>query len=174
MASAASECSSIKHDKPRLACYDKLNAPSVEKDKAEPLAATNTLKADKVFRRGVWHVHETLDPMTDKKSCTALYRNGWAVQGTANTLYVSVRGRGGVRAYIVRVDDSPADPLVLATDMEKKLSAVDLAPNFERIYNAKRLRLQISTILSTMINEDIDLNGLKESIDYIRSTCAAS
>jgi hypothetical protein len=111
--------------------------------------------------------------MTDKKTCTALYQAAWTIQGTSDSMYVNLGGRGGVKAYILRIDDAAADSLRLASKMEQQISAVDLDHSFDRVYNAKRVRLQISTVLRDVVIEDIDMTGFKESVDYIKGRCEA-
>ena len=185
LAFGQSDCSAVKQDKARLACYDKaakeksaaLAAPAAT---PTPPAEEKTKAADKpekpgdkiVFKSQFWHVHQHLDAMTDKKSCTALYKNAWTVQGTADNLYVSLKGRGGVKAYTLRIDEAAPDSMQLASSTEKSISAIILQPSFERIYNAKRVRLQIITILDSFPVEDIDLSGFKEAVDYIRANCS--
>lgn len=175
------DCIEIKQDKARLACYDKAakEKPATPPASAPSAAAsTASEKPEKpgdkvVFKAQSWFVHQSLDAMTDKKSCTALYKNAWTVQGTADNLYVSLRGRGGVKAYTLRVDDAPPDSMQLASSTEKSISAIILQPSFDRIYNAKRVRLQIGTILDSILIEDIDLSGFKDAVDYIRANCGS-
>lgn len=179
---AESNCSAIKVDKARLACYDKASkegekkevavAAKVEVPSPAPIPAKAKTEGE-VFSSGKWHVVQKLDAMTDKKSCTALYQAAWTVQGSADSFYVSLRGRGGVSSYQLRIDDEPADELRLATKLEKQISAAELNHSFGRIYNSKRVRLQVSTILNSLLTEDIDMNGFKESVDYIRANCQA-
>jgi hypothetical protein len=114
------------------------------------------------------------DAMTDKKICTAIFKKGWTLQGTGQTLYLSLRGRGGVKAITLRVDDDPANPLRLATKSEGSISSVDFQDDFQRIYDGKRLRVQVMTVLGNVVSEDIDLTGFKASTDYIRQNCQAS
>jgi hypothetical protein len=162
------DCSSIKQDKQRLACYDRGGA-----SKANAAASSAVKSRPKQFRSHSWVVDEEINAMTDKKQCTALYKNSWTIQGTDRDLYISLKGRGGVRAYTLRFDDEPADSLQLARDMEKEISAVMIGSDFDRAYSGKRLRVQVQTILNSIILEDIDLNGFKEAVDYIRSNCQA-
>lgn len=175
------DCSTIRPDKQRLMCYDKESASK----KAEAAAATtiavatttqntaNSPKTAKQFRSHEWVVDESVDAMTDKKTCTALYKNQWTIQGTAKDLYISLKGRGGVSAYKLRFNDDPPMSLQLATSIEKSLSAVDLGPNFQQAYEGTRLRVQVSTVLNSLIVEDIDLSGFKDAVDYIRAQCGA-
>ena len=178
-------CSGIKNDKLRLACYDKADAlnpkadPSATASPASvaPVAAVAPVpkpaKPGEAFKTGNWTVNQKLDAMTDKKTCTALYRGEWAVQGTADSFYIGLSGRGGVRAYKLRIDDSSPDELRLASDLEKKISAADLSYSFGRIYDAKRVRVQITTILNSVVVEDIDMTGFKEAVDFMKSNCEA-
>lgn len=89
-------------------------------------------------------------------------------------MYLGFKGRGGVKFYTLRYDDQPAESQQSATKMEKDISAViiDSSNSFDRIYNGKRLRAQVGTILGALIVEDIDLTGFKEAVDYIRANCA--
>jgi len=180
-----SDCTGIKQDKARLACYDKAAKEKLAAPAPAPVAAATpvaekaatpekpTKPGDQVvFKSQFWHVHQELDAMTDKKSCVALYKNAWTVQGTADNLYVSLKGRGGVKAYTLRVDDAAPDSMQLASSTEKSISAIILQPSFSRIYSGKRVRLQIATILDSFLIEDIDLAGFKEAVDYIRANCA--
>jgi hypothetical protein len=121
-----------------------------------------------VFKSSDWTVYQSKDAMTDKASCTAIYKDSWIIQGTADKFFISLRGRGGVKAYTVRVDDFPPDSMIIATRMERDVGAAILESQFYRIYYAKQLRVRILTILDTSITEDIDLTGFKDSVDYIK------
>ncbi len=112
-----------------------------------------------------------MDAMTDKKSCTALYQNDWKVQGASWNMFIGFRGRGGVSAYTLRFDEDPAEALQLATEREKSISAVILEPHFSRIYHGTRLRIQVMTVLKSVLVEDVNLKGFREATDYIRSSC---
>lgn len=177
---AQTDCTTIRQDKQRLSCFDKASKNTAKVDVAvekapetpEPPAKLKPGK-NEVFKAKSWHVIQDMDAMTDKKSCTAIYKNAWTIQGTEDNFYVSYRGRGGVKAYTLRVDDSPPDSLQLATSTEKDLSAIILQPSFQRIYSGARVRLQVHTILNSILVEDIDLSGFKEAVDYIRANCKA-
>jgi hypothetical protein len=157
------DCSSIKQDKQRLACYDKSRISNAVGGSARP----------KQFRSHSWAVDESINAMTDKKQCTALYKNSWTIQGTERELFISMKGRGGVQAYTLRFNDEPADSFQIARDVEREISSVMVGSDFDRAYSGKRLRVQIHTLLNSLILEDIDLNGFKEAIDYIRANCQA-
>ena len=169
---AGADCPSIKDKMARLACYDKTvtatPAPAVASAESKGASA-----AGEVFKSGLWSVMQDKDAMTDKKVCTAIFKKGWTLQGTGQTLFLSLRGRGGVKAVTLRVDDDPANPLRLATKSEGSISSVDFQDDFQRIYDGKRLRVQVMTVLGNVVSEDIDLTGFKASTDYIRQNCQA-
>jgi hypothetical protein len=184
-AAKAPSCSSIKNDKQRLACFDKAEATAstqIQSAPAEAVAAaaptpapvpTPAKQTGDTFVSGSWHVNKKRDAMTDKMDCTALYQGAWKIQGDASTFYVGLKGRGGVSAYKLRIDDDAPDSLKLASDVERRISAADLTYSFGRILNAKRVRIQVQTILDTIVVEDIDMTGFKEAVDYIKSNCQA-
>lgn len=173
----SSDCSNIKQDINRLACYDKsafaIGKNSTEQAPVSPPLSTEAQKLPEgvVFKSSSWYIHQEPDSMTDKKNCTALYKNKWTVQGTPDSLYISLKGRGGVKSYMMRLDDSPPDEVQFASEIEKRIDAVNIQSNFHRIYISSRLRLRIFTILDDIIVEDIDLNGFAEAVDFIRTKC---
>lgn len=132
-------------------------------------AVANAAGGKEAFRSAGWRVVESVDAMTDEKECTAIYKNNWDIQSSKDTFFISMQGRGGVKAYKVRVGSEPVDDMRLADDMEQKLDAVILESQFSRIYKAQRLRVQVVSVLSDVIVEDIDLRGFKASIDYMKS-----
>lgn len=123
----------------------------------------------KVYQAGAWQVMQTQDPMTDKIGCTGIYNGDWTVQANQNVMYVSLSGRGGVRAYTLRIGDEPADKMKLASQIEKKISAVILDRDFERILAAKRVMVQTYTILDTVVLDDVSLDGFQGAINYMRT-----
>lgn len=163
-----SQCVSIKQDKLRLACYDKASKATAA---TTDVATTGRPATPQKFHSGPWFVNESIDAMTDKRTCTALDKNAWTIQGVPSNLYVSLKGRGGVRAYKLRFDDEPADSMQLANDTEKEISVVILGYNFDRVAKAKRLRMEISTLVSGVIVEDIDLNGFNDAVSYMKEHC---
>lgn len=174
-AAIAQNCKAIKNDKQRLACFDKAaaTAPAEARPTTNPTPAEPSpppappLPAGIVSRTANWFVRQDTDAMTDKKKCVALYKNQWTIQGGSHSFYISLRGRGGVKAYTLRFDDAPAEAMQLPTDMEKEMSAVILEPLFDRIYNGSRLRTEIVTVLGNVLVEDIDLKGFKEAVDFM-------
>lgn len=114
---------------------------------------------------GKWTIEVETDPMTDAKDCTAYYDLGpkYAFQLTKGTFGISYKGRGGIQAYRLRFDEDAASELTIPSDIEKRISAVVIERTdgrFSRLLKAKRLRVQGSTFVSGILNDDIDLSDL--------------
>jgi hypothetical protein len=178
-ACAAPVCSAIKGSAARLACYDKAAAEAPVKMDPMPApfptttASKGTPPKGEVFKSGMWTVVQDTNPMNDKRTCTSIYKNAWTLQGSNDTLFLSLRGRGGVSAITMRIDEAQPLPMRLATESEKNISAANFQGEFAQIYQAKRLRVQILTVLHSVVNEDVDLTGFKEATDYMRANCQA-
>lgn len=129
--------------------------------------------AKEVFRKGNWAVQSNVDPMTDRQWCFAVYLKKNSIQASKDNFYISMKGRGGVESYQVRIDDHAAAGVMPAMDDERDLSLVKLAYYFPEIYEGKRLRIQIRTILNDIVTEDIDLNGFRESVDFTKGNGCA-
>jgi len=114
---------------------------------------------------GDWTVYQDKDSMTDAVSCVATYKGRAQVQATTTSLAFSFRGRGGVSSYKYRIDEAPPSDLVLATDIQKQLDSIIFeSDTFASIMAAKRFRLQVLTILSSVADEDISLASLPQAV----------
>lgn len=123
--------------------------------------AGNLKDAPVIFKEGDCSVRRTTDMMSDKKVCVGLYKDGFYTQVTGDIFSVSLRGRGGVRGYTYRIDDAAPTKMKPANDTEKKASAMYLeGDDFRQLLSSKRFRLQVVTMLSSIVEEDIDLTGL--------------
>ena len=91
-----------------------------------PAAAQSLSKGEVVFTGTNWRVMRTKDGMTDKVTCTGIWRDEYRVQLNAEAFYINRKGQGGVDAYHVRIDDAPAKEMVLATRTERDISAIML------------------------------------------------
>lgn len=120
---------------------------------------------------GDWQIKSEANAMTDVKSCFAIYQNRFDVQLTENTLSFSMRGRGGVRGYLLRFDNDTALPMALPTRAEERISAFFLeGTRFQRLLTAQRLRVQVLTVLTTTVNEDISTTDVPAVVAAI-NTC---
>lgn len=122
---------------------------------------------------GEWRVLRTVDGMDDKPTCFAVYGGAEGVQLSGEAVYISLRGRGGLSAYRFRWDDDPASSLNLATDFEKRSSIIQIGNGVhvmpDRLRAAKRLRAQVSTLVSGIRDYDIDLSAGAEIMDFLGS-----
>jgi hypothetical protein len=123
-----------------------------------------------VFKAGNWSVLRDVDVMTDKTSCTGIYKEERSIQLTDDTLYIIVKG--GLRSVTLRFGDQPAEPLRLATDMEEKVGAIEISGNdFTKLLGSARLRVQSMTLVRGLANLDLDLAGLSAAVENIRQGC---
>jgi hypothetical protein len=123
--------------------------------------AGNLKDAPVIFKEGNCSVRRTTDLMSDKAVCVGLYKDGFYTQVTEDMFTISLRGRGGIRGYTYRIDDAAPTKMKPANDTEKKASAMYLeGDEFRHLLSSKRFRLQVVTMLSSIVEEDIDLTGL--------------
>lgn len=137
---------------------------------ASAAGAANLAEAPIVFKSDDWSVRRTLDQMTDRPSCTALFRERYDIQVKPDAFYISTKGRGGISSYRLRYDDDVALPLKVASPLEKSLSAIWIqSADIPRVIAAKRLRVSALTLIGGSIDEDIPLNGLREAHEFLAS-----
>ena len=137
---------------------------------AHTVAAAGLANEPVVFRSGKWEVRRGQDAMTDQISCTGIHSSGPRVQLSDRGFYVGIQG--GVRGVTVRYDNDPPQQMRLATEMEKKVRAVIFdGADFDRVQNAKRVRIQVMTVLDQVAESDIDLTGIDQALQNIRSGC---
>lgn len=103
--------------------------------------------------------------MTDKKECTAYYGSGRTIQLTRTSFAISYRGRGMLKAYTIRFGDEPALPTALPGRTEEEIGALLIdanEPRWAKLSASKRVRVQAFTVLSTIVNDDVDLTRLAD------------
>jgi len=119
---------------------------------------------------GNWRIEKDVDQMTDKASCTAYYHRDSQIQLNEQGFYISLRGRGGVKGITLRFDEKPARELRLATDIERRIGAVNFnRAEFNELQSSKRLRVRVMTILDQIYQDDIDLSGHLDALEVLRS-----
>jgi hypothetical protein len=156
---AQSDCAAIGDSTARLECYDRA---AKAKPTVKPVAKPAAKPADSnTVSEGSWQMRRTKDNMTDKQSCVISPAGKPYVQVTAQDLYISYRGRGGVQAFRYRIDDGPPSELQLVSDINKQIGALQIkGSTFDRIVRANRLRVSALSVLSSMNEEDLPLDGL--------------
>lgn len=126
--------------------------------------------AQLAFKSGNWKVLRSIDPMKDTVSCTGIYKENYGVQLTADTLYVSVKG--GLQSVELRFGDRPARSMRLAEKMEKEIRSIIISgTDFSELMESDRLRVEASTLVSGIANEDFNLSGIKDALESIRASC---
>lgn len=122
------------------------------------------------MKSGNWKVLRSLDAMTDKVQCTGIYKENYSIQLAQDELYVSVSG--GIQGVTLRFDEQSPLSMRLATKMEKEIRSVIISgTEFTQLTQSKRLRLQVSTLVSGLHNDDLDLTGLNEALQSISTNC---
>jgi hypothetical protein len=132
------------------------------------LASVGTASAeDRVL--GAWTVRERTDMMTDKKTCPAWHTSTQGVWMTPDALFI--HPRGGISLFRYRVGDSSVRDR-LPTPREKSTGAVQIdGENLTQVIEARRLRVQILTVLRTLYEADIDFSNGNEVRQAVRE-CA--
>lgn len=126
--------------------------------------------ATKVLTVGNWTVLREVDKMTDKISCTGIYKQDYGKQLARDGLYITIRG--GISSVTLRFDDQPARQLRIPTKMEKDIRAVMLeGEEFAAALASSRLRGQALTLVSGLQEFELDLSGIAEAVASIRSDC---
>ena len=126
--------------------------------------------AQVAFKSGNWKVLRDIDSMKDTIDCTGIYKDNYGVQLTNGTLFVSVKG--GLESVTLRFGDKPARSLRLPEEMEKKIRSIIISgTDFSELMESDRLRVQASTLVSGIANQDFDLSGIKDALESIRASC---
>ena len=119
---------------------------------------------------GKWTVYRSEDAITDERSCIAIFGEEGRIQVTEDSFAVSLRGKGGLGGYIIRLDSLPAWEMRLPSDVEKDVGAFIVeGKDFEQIMAAKRLRVRVLTVLSELVDFDIDISRGSEFLSVLKS-----
>jgi hypothetical protein len=122
------------------------------------------------FSSGNWKVLRSTDPMKDTTNCTGIYKENYSVQLTPEKLFIGIQG--GIQSVTLRFGEKPARGLRLAEDMEKKIRSVIISgSDFAELVDSDRLRYQVSTLVSGIKTDELDLTGLRAALENIRSGC---
>lgn len=135
-----------------------------------PASAQSLKDAAVAFSKGNWKVLRSVDPMTDKTSCTGIYNGDYSIQLTPDTLFVSISG--GIESVLLRYDDQPPARMRLATEMEKKIRSMIISGNsFSQLTTAGRLRYQAATMVSGIKTGEIELTDFNAVLANIQQGC---
>jgi hypothetical protein len=133
-------------------------------------AAQGLKNATVAFTAGNWKVLRSIDQMKDTVNCTGIYKDNYQTQLTRDTLYIGVQG--GLESVTLRFRDKPARSFRLAEKMEKEIRSIIISgSDFSELLESDRLRFQASTLVSGIKTDDLDLTGIREAQESIRSGC---
>jgi hypothetical protein len=135
-----------------------------------PSLAAGLRDAQVAMVSGNWKVLRSIDTMKDTTDCTGIYKENYGIQLTKDTLYVSIKG--GLEGVTLRFGDKPARRLRLAEAMEKKVGSIIIGgTDFSELIESDRLRVQASTLVRGIEEEDLDLTGIKDAWTSIKNEC---
>ena len=141
---------------------------------AASTSSAQSLKDSQVaMTRGDWKVLRSVDQMTDKTSCTGIYKENYGIQLSSENLFIKIDG--GIQSATLRFDENPPSRLRLATELEKKLRALTISgSDFNQLRTARRLRYQSGTLVSGIQSGEIDLTDFAPVLDSIQQGCPSS
>ena len=113
-----------------------------------------------IAKEGIWELRQGKDAFSDKSSCVMTVATKPYIQIDSGAFSVSYRGRGGVQGYQVRLDEEPEGKMQLPNAIEKQGGfLIWQGDAFETVMKAKRVRIQVVTVLPSMVTDDIDMKG---------------
>ena len=135
-----------------------------------PSAAQGLKDAKPTLKTGNWTVLRSVDTMTDKVSCTGIYKANIGVQLARDRLFVKIAG--GIQSVTLRFGEDPPQGLRLPQDMEKKVNSVIIEGNeFRQALETARLRVQVLTLVRGVATEDLDTTGIQAAAEHIQAGC---
>lgn len=135
-----------------------------------PVIAAGLKDAQVAMSSGNWKVLRSIDSMKDTVDCTGIYKENYGIQLTKDNLFVSVKG--GIQSVTLRFSDKPARSLRLPEEMEKKIGSIIISgSDFSELMESNRLRVQASTLVRGIANEDLDLAGIMDAWESIKGDC---
>lgn len=170
-AHAQDNCSSIPDPQARLACFDK-GAPRSAPAKKQAAPIAPKAAAGAVATDSGWELRVSKDKFTDEVSCIITPTGRPWIQISVGNLFISYRGRGGVKGYTLRIDDNPPGQMRLASPLETQISMVNLSGDlFVDSMAGNRLRVQTFTVLNELKDEDIELGPVKRLYKKMGPEC---
>jgi hypothetical protein len=135
-----------------------------------PSAAQGLKDAKPTLKAGNWTVLRSIDTMTDKISCTGIYKANYGIQLSRDKLFIKFAG--GIQSVTLRFGEDPPQSLRLPQDMEKKLNSVIIEGNeFRQATETARLRIQVLTLIRGVATEDLDTTGIQTAAEHIQAGC---
>lgn len=123
-----------------------------------------------ILRSGDWAVHRTRDSMTDAAICTGVYKENFDIQLSASALIIAIPD--GLKSVRLRFDNDDPEEMRLAKNSERAIDAINISgADYKNLLRSKRLRFEAQTLTDSIVNGDIDLNGLTIARSNIEAGC---
>ncbi len=135
-----------------------------------PCSAQGLKDAKTTLKTGNWTVLRSTDTMTDRVSCTGIYKSNSGIQLVQDRMFVGIAG--GIRSVTLRFGENPPQSLRLPQDIEKKVNSVIVeGAEFRQALDTTRLRVQVLTLVRGVTTEDLDTTGIQAAVEHIRAGC---
>lgn len=117
-----------------------------------------------------WTIAKSTDAMSDKTSCSAIYEKSPAFSMDLDRVFISMKSKGGVRAYQFRFDSEP--PTTFADRMPSDSADYWWLGDIDRVLAAKKLLVRIKPLIGDITDFEIDLTGAKAArVVLLSSKC---
>lgn len=124
-----------------------------------------------VAKNAKWELRKGSDSFSGKATCLMTLIANRRVQISDDSLDVSYRNIGGLKGYRVRLDENPPSEMTLPTGLEEQTNIINFSgARFQRIMQAKRLRIQTLTYLD-LKDDDIDLASAAPLFSRMKREC---
>jgi hypothetical protein len=161
---AQTDCRSIEDSAARLACYDRNAGTRAPQPNAKPATTSNAGAG--------WELKREKDSMTDKISCILSPIGKPYIQINKGEMFIGYGKRGGVGGFRYRIDEKPPTEMQIPTRTEQQVGAVYIGgARFQQVISGSRLRVSTLTVLNSMIEEDISLEGAKPLYRKMMAEC---
>ncbi|MFM7341234.1 MAG: hypothetical protein ACKO3Q_00890 [Betaproteobacteria bacterium] len=108
--------------------------------------------------------------MTDKVSCTGIYKSNYGIQLSRDSLFIRVPG--GLQSVTLRFGENPPLPMRMPQKLEKDVGSLILeGTELAQAVDTQRLRVQVLTLVRGVFTEDLDTTGLQAAAQHIREGC---
>ena len=112
-----------------------------------------------------WNIHRSVDAFNDSIDCTAVNETNRAQIADNGKLYISMRGKGGLKMSRVRYNDSPPHSWRSYSYSEGDIFV--LGPS--KWQNDQRVSVQIYTVLGDIKDFDFDIKNAKAALAAVKA-----
>lgn len=110
-----------------------------------------------------WNIHRSVDSFTDQTQCTAVNNDNKAQIADDGKLYISMRGKGGLKMSRVRYNNSAPHSWRLYDYKDSDIFVLNPA----QWQNDQRVRIEIYTVLRTIKQFDFNIPNAKSAYSAV-------